>query len=191
MSWSLTDREILTTPSPSSPITFHLERRQIEWVSTILQPEDTQQETVHTKQHASPQEHRKRLRARILDPGNLDGKGNSREGENTIDGSNNLTLETILVAEATSKIAHTTLAITNNIRRLTNVVEHVARREEQDGNKGDSSPEITVLQQGNKVRPCNGDSGDATQNNGGDGDDLDPVDGARDSRLGQFSRDLS
>jgi len=143
--WSLTDREILTTPSPSSPITLHLERRQIERVSTILQPEDTQQETVHTKQHTGPQEHRKRLRARILNPRNLDGKGNSREGENTVDGSNNLTLKTILVAEATSEIAHTTLAITNNIRRLTNVVEHVARREEQDGDEGDGSPEIAVL----------------------------------------------
>ena len=143
--WSLTDREILTTPSPSSPITFHLERRQIEWVSTVLQPEDTQQETVHTKQHTGPQEHRKRLRTRILNPRNLDGKGNSGESKYTVDGSNNLALKTILVAEATSEIAHTTFAITNNIRRLTNVIEHVARREEQDGNKGDSSPEIAVL----------------------------------------------
>ena len=126
--WSLTDWEILATPS-SSPTTLHLERRQIERVPAILQPEDTQQETVHTKQHTGPQEHRKRLRTCILNPRNLDGKGNSREGENTVDGSNNLTLKTILVAEATSEIAHTTLAIADNIWCLTNVVEHVARCE--------------------------------------------------------------
>jgi hypothetical protein len=141
---SLIDREVFATPPPS-PITLHLERRQIERIPTVLQPEYAQQETVHTKQHTGPQEHCKRLGARILNPRNLDSKGNSRESKYTVDGSNNLTLKTILVAEATSKIAHTTLAITNNIRRLANVVEHVARREKQDGNKGDGSPEIAVL----------------------------------------------
>lgn len=59
--------------------------------------------------------------------------------------SYNLCLQSELVLEASSKVAHTSLAVACNIGNLSDMVEHVSTCEQQDCNQADSSPEITVL----------------------------------------------
>ena len=71
------------------------------------------------------------------------------------------------------------------------MVEHVTAREEQYGDQAEGGPQVAVLQNGSNVRRCNGDKGDDTKNGGGHGDDLHPVDGTVDGRLGGIGRDVT
>ena len=169
----------------------HLERRQPELVPAVLLPEYAEQVAVHAQQDTTPQEHSKLLSPRVRDSRYLERQGDCRESQNTVDGSNDLRLETELVAEATSEVADTTLSVTLYVRCLADVVEHVSRGEEQDGDQGERGPEVAVLEERENVGRGDGESGDTSEDGGGDGDDLDPVDGARDLGLRDVSGELA
>ena len=96
-------------------------------------------------------------------------------------GSNNLSLETELVLETTSKVGDSALAVACNVGDLADVVEHVATGEEQDSNQTDGSPEIAALEDGKDIGSSNGESGDRSEDGYGSGDDLDVVDRTGDS----------
>lgn len=59
--------------------------------------------------------------------------------------SNNLRFESILIGEPASKVANTALAITCNIRHLSNMVEHMTAGEKKNGNQTDCRPDVSVL----------------------------------------------
>lgn len=105
--------------------------------------------------------------------------------------SNNLRLKTKLVAKAPGKIVDSALAIARYVGRLPDVVEHVPASEEQDGDETDGSPEIAVLQDGKYVRRGDGEESDGAKNSGGDGDELDVVDGAGDGGFGDVGWELA
>jgi len=66
------------------------------------------------------------------------------------------------------------------------VVEHVSAREEQNGNQADGGPEVTVLNDRQKVRRGDREESDDTDDSGCDGDDLHVVDRANNGRVGRF-----
>lgn len=70
--------------------------------------------------------------------------------------SNNLRLQPILILETTSEVADTTLSVSCDIRHLSNVVVHVSAGEEQNCDQADSSPKISVLNDGEDVRHSDG-----------------------------------
>jgi hypothetical protein len=92
-------------------------------------------------------------------------------------GSNNLSLETKLVLEATGKVGDSTLAVACNVRDLADVVEHVATGEEEDSDQAEGGPEVAALEDGEGVGSSDGEGGDRTQDGYGGGDDFDVVDG--------------
>lgn len=113
-------------------------------------------------------------------------------GDQHTHGSDNLCFQTKLVLEAASKVGETTLAVTRYIRNLPDVVEHVARSEEQDGNEGDGGPEVTVLEDGKDVWSSNGSEGDEAEDRDGGDDQLLPVEGTlevRGWRVGEMARE--
>jgi hypothetical protein len=61
-----------------------LERWQPELVSSVLHAEDAQQEAIHAKKHATPEEHSDLLGTWILDTGYLERKRDSSEREDAI-----------------------------------------------------------------------------------------------------------
>lgn len=168
-----------------------LEGRQPELVPAVLLPEHTEQEAVHAQQHATPQEHSKLLSPRVRNPRDLQCQRNCCKSQDTVDSGNDLALKTELVAKSTGKVADTTLAITLYVGRLANVVEHVAGGEKEDGDQRESSPEVAVLQERDDVGRGNGKRSDTSKDRGSDGDDLDPVDGARDLGLRDVGRELA
>ena len=90
--------------------------------------------------------------------------------------SNDLSLKTELVLEATSEVADTTLAVGLNIGDLADVVEHVATGEEEDGDQADGCPEVAALEDGEDIGSSDGESGDRAEDGYGGSDDLDVVD---------------
>ena len=64
-------------------------------------------------------------------------------------------------------------------------------REEEDGDQGEGSPKVAVLEEGKDVGRGNGESSDTSKDGRGDGDDLNPVDGARDLGLGNVGGELT
>lgn len=62
-------------------------------------------------------------------------------------------VETYLVGEASGKIANTSLAITSDIRNLSNVVEHVSTSEKKYSNQADGRPNVSVLKNRKEIRP--------------------------------------
>ena len=121
----------------------------------------------------------------------LERKGDGRESQHTIDGGNDLRLETKLVAEASSKVGDAALAVAGNVRCLPDVVEHVAAGKEQHSNQAECSPKVAVLQDRSEVGPGYGEKREYTKHDDGDGDNLDPVDRAGDGGLGSISGDLT
>lgn len=71
------------------------------------------------------------------------------------------------------------------------MVEHVSGGEEQDGDQREGSPEVAVLEEGQNVGIGNGDDSDSSEDSGGDGDDLHPVDRTRDLGLGNIAGELA
>lgn len=69
-----------------------------------------------------------------------------------------------MVLEATCKVADTALAVASDVGNLADVVEHVAAREEEDGDQADGGPDIAVLDDGKNVGP--GDKGDSDGSEG-------------------------
>lgn len=63
--------------------------------------------------------------------------------------------------------------------------------EEQDGDQGERGPEVAVLEERKNVGRGDGESGDTSEDGGGDRDDLDPVDGARDLGLRDVGGELA
>ena len=96
-----------------------------------------------------------------------------------------------MVAEATSKVAKASLSIASYIRNLSNVVEHVSAREEENSNQAESSPEIAVLKDGNDIRCGDGKERDDTKDGGCDGHNLHVVDWAAYSGLRSIGGDLA
>lgn len=168
-----------------------LEGRQPELVSTVLGAEDAEKEAVHAQQDAAPEKDGKLLRPGVSNAGNLEGKRDGREREDTIDGSNDLRLKTELVAEASGKIAESTFSIALNIWGLPDVVEHMSAGEEQHGDQAECSPQVAVLEHRRDIWPGDRDKRDATEHEDGHGADLDPVDGAGDGGLGSIGGDLA
>jgi len=179
----LTPTDPLTWP-PLSRCMTHLERREPELVTAILDSEDAEQEAVHAQQDAAPQKDRELLRTRILDPGHLECEGNGCKRQNAINGRDDLRLEAELVAEASGEVADAALAIARDVRGLADVVEHVSRCEEQDGDQADSGPEIAVLEDWDDVGRCDGNYSDGAQCGCGNLRDFGPVGGAGDGGLG-------
>jgi len=90
---------------------------------------------------------------------------------------NNLCLETELVLKTTGKIGKATLAITGDIWNLADVIEHMARGEEQDGNKGEGGPEVSVLEDREDIGTSNSSKSDEAENGDSGDDELHPVEG--------------
>ena len=67
----------------------------------------------------------------------------------------------------------------------------MAASEEQHGNETERSPKVTVLQDGCDIRPGDGNESDETENGGGNGNGLDPVNGAGDRRLWSVGGELA
>lgn len=132
-----------------------LERGQPELVSTVLGSEDAEQEAVHAQQNATPKEYSELLSPRVRDAGDFERERDGRKSQDTIDRSDDLRLKTELVAEASSKVAKSTLSIALDIWCLPDVVEHVTAGEEQYSNQAECRPEVAVLQDRTNVRPCN------------------------------------
>ena len=76
---------------------------------------------------------------------------------------NNLCLHPKLILKSTRKIRDAAATVPGYIRHFPNVVEHVARGEEEDGDEAERGPEVAVLHDGQYVRPCDGAEGDETQ----------------------------
>lgn len=60
------------------------ERWQPEWVSTILDPENAHQETVHAEENSCPNNHRRLLSLGVLDPWNSQREIDRRKGKKSI-----------------------------------------------------------------------------------------------------------
>lgn len=104
--------------------------------------------------------------------------------------SNDLSLETELVLEATGKVANATLAVGLNVGDLADVVEHVSAREEQNGDQTDGSPEVAVLNDRKEIRCGDCEEGEDADDSGSHGDDLHIVDRATDwwvRRVGEMA----
>lgn len=67
----------------------------------------------------------------------------------------------------------------------------MAAGEEEDGDQAEGGPEVAVLEHGDDIGRRDGNEGDCTQDGGGHGDDLDPVDRADDGRLGDVGGELT
>jgi hypothetical protein len=65
-------------------IARRLERRQPEWVTAVLDPEDAQEERVHAEKDSTPDQDRDLLLAGIRHPGDLESKADGGEGKNTV-----------------------------------------------------------------------------------------------------------
>jgi hypothetical protein len=156
------------------------ERRQPELVPSILFSEDAEEKAVHAEDDTTPQEYGDRLRAGVLDARDLEGERNRCEGKDTVHGSNNLRLQTKLVAEATRKVCHATLAVTGHIRSLPDMVEHMSTSEKQHGDQAECRPKVAVLQDRDNVGRSDGNERDGSENGGGYGDDLYPINRAGD-----------
>lgn len=100
-------------------------------------------------------------------------------------------LEAELVAETTGKVADAALAVTLYVGCLADVVEHMAGGKEEDSDQGEGCPEVAVLEEGNDVGRGDSDDSDTSKDGGGNGDDLDPVDRARDLGLGDVGGELA
>ena len=59
--------------------------------------------------------------------------------------SNNLRLHAELVAESAGEVRHAASSIAGYVGYFSDVVEHVAACEKEDGDQADRSPEISVL----------------------------------------------
>ena len=66
--------------------------------------------------------------------------------------SHNLRLHPELILKPAREIAHPSFTIRHHIWHLADMIEHVPAGEEQDGDEGDGSPEIAVLDDGQDVR---------------------------------------
>jgi hypothetical protein len=168
-----------------------LERRQPELVSTVLGSEDAEQEAVHTQQDATPEKDGKLLSPCVCDTGNLERERDGRESKDTVHCSNDLRLKTKLVAETSSKVADSTLAIALYIWRLPDVVEHMTTSKEQYSNQAKRRPQVTVLQDRGDVRPRNSKKRECSSSQNCNGANLHPVDGAGDGGLRSISRHLA
>lgn len=87
-----------------------------------------------------------------------------------------------MVLETTGKVGDATLAITRYIRNLSDVVEHVARGEEQNHDDANGSPEVAVLEEGENIGAGDGGEGDETEDGDGADDELHPVEGTVEGR---------
>ena len=67
----------------------------------------------------------------------------------------------------------------------------MARGEEEDGDEREGGPEVAVLQERQHVGRRDGDDADAAEDGGGDGENLHPVDGARDLGLVDVGGELA
>ncbi len=74
-----------------------------------------------------------------------------------------LRLHPKLVGKASSEISNPTFTIARNVGNLSNVVEHVATREQENGNKTDASPEITILNHREDIGFSEGNERDQTE----------------------------
>lgn len=110
-------------------------------------------------------------------------KGMRSEAELT-QSRNDLGLDAELVLESTCEIRNVAPFILRDVGHLSDVVEHMAAREEDNGDQGKRGPEVPVLDDGLYVVERSGNGGhDAQAEDGGD-DDAHPVDGPMDRRVG-------
>lgn len=108
------------------------------------------------------------------------------------DSGHDLSFQPKLILEAPCKITDPTPTVTADIRHPPDVIEHVSGCEQEHGDQAQTSPYITILDNGHGVRVGDGYERDEAKNGGCDGDKVDPVEGAFDRRLrsmGKLSRD--
>ena len=103
---------------------------------------------------------------------------------------NDLCLESKLVAETTGKVADLALAIAGHIGRLADVVEHVTRCEEEDGDDANASPQVAVLHKWENSRREGHNERQRTKSGDRSHDDPEPV-GRADDIWVRATRDLS
>lgn len=175
------------------------ERRQPEWVSTVLDPEDTEQKAVHAKDDTTPDKDGDLLCAWVGHAWNLQSKRDRRECEDAVCGcvsefcclcdmqgrrlthsGDNLRLKTKLVLETTSKVSHTASAVSRHVWHLANVVVHMSAGEKKNGDQADCSPEIAVLDNREDIWGRDSEETDRTGNSNNGRNDLDVVDWAND-----------
>lgn len=120
----------------------------MEWIATILNPKDAEEEAVHSKHDSTPNEYCKSLFLWLNHARNFQCEGNSRKRKGAVcdnlalmdkrrracihrhtHGRDYLSLQPKLIREATRKVADSPLAIASNIGNLSDMVEHVAARE--------------------------------------------------------------
>ncbi len=65
--------------------------------------------------------------------------------------SDDLCLQTKLIREAASKVIDTTFAVTRNVGHLSDVIEHVSARKQENGDETYRGPQVPVLDHGKDV----------------------------------------
>ena len=83
--------------------------------------------------------------------------------------SDNLSLQAILILEASSNVANAALAISYHIGDLANVVEHAATNEEENQDHGESRPDTAAGDDRARVGP-GGNGSSSSNKHGGNGD---------------------
>jgi hypothetical protein len=77
------------------------------------------------------------------------------KSETLTHGCNDLSFQAVLIRKSPSEIAHTASSITGNVGDFSDVVEHMTTCEEKDSNQANSSPEVAILNDGQKVWASN------------------------------------
>lgn len=71
-----------------------------------------------------------------------------RKRPNLTHSSDNLSLKTVLVLESASEVVDSSTAIPNNVRYLSDMIEHVSTCKEKNCDKTDGGPYVAVLDDG-------------------------------------------
>ena len=75
-----------------------------------------------------------------------------------------------MVGETPSKIADSAFPIARNVRHLPYMIEHMTARKEQYDDEADSSPEVSILDNGEYVRRSYAQKGHEPKHRCGDSD---------------------
>lgn len=91
--------------------------------------------------------------------------------------SDYLCFKTELIWEASRKIADASTSIASNIWYFSDMVEHMAAGEEENGNQTYRSPDVTILNDGYDIWPCDAQKSNTTKDRGDNGDPANPING--------------
>lgn len=80
------------------------------------------------------------------------GEHGGMSGSSLTDGGHNLSFQSELALEPSCNVADASLAISDNVRHLPDMVEHVSAGEEEYRYQADGGPNVAVLDDGQYIR---------------------------------------